>query len=59
MIQDYLGSIELKNNVVKAVYKEEGWAYNTESSYCYEYVLSDQRNVAPQAIPISPINNTL
>ncbi|GAB4044781.1 RHS repeat-associated core domain-containing protein [Spirosoma jeollabukense] len=41
LTQDYLGSIELKNNVVEAVYNEEGRAYNTGSGYRYEYVLRD------------------
>ncbi|GAB4044787.1 RHS repeat-associated core domain-containing protein [Spirosoma jeollabukense] len=41
LTQDYLGGIELKNNVVEAVYNEEGRAYNTGSGYRYEYVLRD------------------
>ncbi|WP_461117800.1 RHS repeat domain-containing protein [Spirosoma jeollabukense] len=41
LTQDYLGGIELKNNVVEAVYNEEGRAYNNGGSYRYEYVLRD------------------
>ncbi|WP_157493018.1 RHS repeat domain-containing protein [Dyadobacter tibetensis] len=39
--QDYLGGIELKNNVVEAVYNEEGRAFNNGGTFRYEYVLRD------------------
>ena len=39
--QDYLGGIEYKNNVVEAVYHEEGRATPSGSAWQYEYYLKD------------------
>jgi RHS repeat-associated protein len=41
LTQDYLDGIELKNNVVEAVYNEEGRAFNNAGTYRYEYALRD------------------
>ncbi|MCF2446941.1 RHS repeat-associated core domain-containing protein [Dyadobacter sp. CY345] len=41
LTQNYLDGIELKNNVVEAVYNEEGRAFNNAGTFRYEYVLRD------------------
>ena len=41
LTQDYLGEIELNNNVVEAVYNEEGRAVNNAGTFRYEYTLKD------------------